>query len=88
MAEEKDYTFCLMPGAKTRYTAGRFDAVTRTPHYEIEINVPSHVSDQVRVSQFLLGTPENCQWAWDIKNNSTWPAFIIIKKDGQRMPKL
>ena len=83
MSEQKDYTLCLMPGTKTRYAAGPFDVKTRAPHYEIEINVPSHVRNQVEVNQFLLGTPENCQWAWDIKNDSSYPAFIYIKKDGQ-----
>ena len=83
MTEQKNYTFCLMPGIKTRYAAGPFDVKTRAPQYEIEINVPPHVRNQVEVKQVILGTPENCQWAWDIKNDTSNPAFISIKKDGQ-----
>jgi hypothetical protein len=87
MANEKDYRFCLIPGSKTRHVAGPPCVKNRIPHYEIEIDVPSHVRDKVEVKQFLLGTPKNCQWAWDLKNNSTWPAFVTIKKDGQRIKK-
>jgi hypothetical protein len=83
--KEKDYSFCLMPGIKTRHAAGPFDVKTRKPKYEIEINVPSHVRDQVEIKQFLLGTPEKCQWAWDIENKSTWPAFVTIRKDGEKI---
>lgn len=85
MTDVKDYTFYLMPGGKTRYIAGPFDINTRLPHYEIEISVPTHVRDQIEVNQFLLGTPENCQWAWDIKNNTSWPTFIIIRKNGEKI---
>lgn len=83
MSDKRDYTFCLMPGEKTRWIAGPFDAETRKPHYEIDISIPPHVREQVEVNQFLSGTPENCQWAWEFKNNSAWPAFVIIKKDGE-----
>ena len=86
MTEEKDYTFCLSPGNKTRYAAGPFDINTRKPRYEIEINIPSHVRNQVEVKQFLMGSENNYQWVWNIENKSTWPAFIIIKKDGQMIP--
>lgn len=55
--QEKDYSFYLMPGGKTRHVAGPFDVKTRKPRYEIEINVPSHVYDRVEVKQFLLGYP-------------------------------
>lgn len=85
MTEEKDYSFLLYPGNKTRHIAGPFDVKNRTPHYGIEIDVPSHVRNQVEVTQFLLGTPENCQWAWDIENKTTWPAFVTIKKDGLKV---
>ena len=83
LAEERDYTFRLMPGKSTRYLAGSFNATTRTPRYEIEINVPSHVQNQIKVEQILTGTKDDCQWAWDIENKSSWPAFILVKKDGQ-----
>ncbi len=85
MSDEKDYTFCLMPGTKIRHNAGPFDTETRKPRYEIEINIPKHARDQVEIEQFLMGNPENRMWVWDIKNKSTWPAFITIKKDGEKI---
>ncbi len=86
MADDKDYTFVLGPGGKTRWAAGPFDVKTRQPRYEIEISIPAHVRNQVDVNQFLLGTPDNCEWAWDIKNRSSWPAFVIIRRDGEIIP--
>lgn len=85
MENEKDYTFYLQPGGKTRWAAGSYDIKTQQPHYEIEISVPKHVRDQVEVNQFLLGTPDRCQWVWDINNRSSWPAFVVVKKDGELM---
>jgi|WetSurMetagenome_2_1015567.scaffolds.fasta_scaffold106301_3 hypothetical protein len=85
MSDDKDYSFCLSPGIKTRHIAGPFDVKTRKPHYEIIVSVPTHVRNQVEIKQFLLGTPDNCQWGWDIKNGSTWPAFVTIKKDREKM---
>lgn len=82
MNDEKDYTFSLSPNSKSRHVAGPFDTKTHKPDYEIKISVPNHVKSQVEVNQILLGTPENCQWAWDIHNKSSWEAFIFIKKDG------
>jgi hypothetical protein len=82
-AMSDDYTFVLSPGMKTRYSAGSYDVNLRSPNYNIELSVPKHVQAQVEVKQFLLGTPENCMWAWDIHNKSTWPAFVIVKKDGE-----
>ena len=85
MSDEKDYSFCVLPGNKTRHIAGPFDRKDRTPHYEIEIDVPEHVRSQVEVKQFVVGTSENCEWAWDIRNNSTYPVFVTIKKDGEKI---
>jgi len=85
MSDEKDYNFCLMPGIKTRHIAGPFDVNTRKPYYEIIVSIQAHVRNQVEINQFILGTPDNCQWGWDINNKSTWPAFVIVKKDGEKM---
>jgi len=85
---EKDYTFCLMPGIKMRHIGGPYNVETRKPSYELHVSVPSHVRDQVEVNQVLLGTPENCKWAWDLKNKSRWPAFVTIKKDGQMIKSI
>ncbi|MBU4317121.1 MAG: hypothetical protein KKF30_07585 [Proteobacteria bacterium] len=79
---EKDYTFLLSHNSKTRHIAGKFDIKTRKPRYEIEVNVPSHVKNQVEVNQIMLGTPEDCRYAWDINNKSNYPVFITIKEDG------
>lgn len=80
---ETIYTFCIMPGKKRRYIAGPYDVKTRLRRYHIEINVPKHVRDMVQLNQILLGTPESCQWAWDINNQSTYPALVIITEDGK-----
>ena len=53
-----------------------------TPRYSIEVSAPGHVRHEIHVTQFLMGTEGNYTWVWDIENRSTWPAFIIIKKDG------
>ena len=82
MANENQCTFVLDPGKKKRLFAGTYDVKSRKPQYEIDINVPKHVRNQIEVNQKLIGNEDYCQWAWDIKNNSTWPAFITIKKDG------
>lgn len=78
----KDYSFLLNPNQKKRYIAGSYDPKNHRPIYEIEIDVPKHVKNQVSEKQILVGTPENCQWGWDIENNSSWPAYVVIKKDG------
>lgn len=83
MPEEKNYSFLLSPGNKTRYIAGSFDVKTRKPCYEIEVNVPTHVRNRVEIQQYLVGSPENCQWGWEINNKSSWPAIVTIKKDGE-----
>jgi hypothetical protein len=86
--EVQDYTFRLDPGDKTRYVAGPYDPKTRSPHYTIEIDVPKHIRGQVEYKQFLVGTEGKREWGWDIKNNSSWLAFIIIRKDGEVMSHL
>ncbi len=85
MLIEKDYSLCLMPGKQIRQVAGPFDIQTHKPVYDIEVKVPSHVRKQIKISQILFGTPGNCQWAWDIINNSTEPVFLIIKEDGMKI---
>ncbi len=79
---EQNYTFQLAPGKSTRHPAGPYDQETHSPRYEIEISVPSYVRHQIEVKQFLMGKEGSRIWVWDIKNNSTYPAFVIIKKDG------
>ena len=46
-------------------------------------NQPVWVGSPFFLLVSAIGTSENCQWDWDIKNNSTWPAFVTIKKDGK-----
>lgn len=83
MSDEKDYTLGLGPKSKTRHSPGPFDIETRKPHYEIEISAPKHVKHQIEVRDFLMGNPGSYQWVYEINNKSSWPAFIIIKKDGE-----
>ncbi len=78
----RDFTFELPSSGKTRYSAGKYDQGTATPKYTIEISASSHVRDQVNVKQFLVGGAGEVTWGWEIQNKSTWPAFIIVKKDG------
>jgi hypothetical protein len=80
---EKD-NFSFVVGAKTkiRYAAGPYDKVGRSPHYEISWSIWKNETDNVEAEQFLMGKEGNYTWVWDIKNNSTWPAFITVKCDG------
>lgn len=77
-----EYTFQLPPGGKTRWNAGAYDPESRTPRYTIEVLVPEHVRYQIETKQFLMGTPGNYLWVWDIQNKSTWPAFVSVLRDG------
>jgi hypothetical protein len=81
MIDPTDYTFELSPGKKTRYSAGTYDRDKMQPRYTIEISAPVHVKNLIEVKQFLLQNAGGFEWAYDIHNKSTWPAFIIIKKN-------
>jgi len=83
MSKEKDYTICLSEGSKIRYIAGSYDRKKSAPRYSIEIVIPEHVKSQVQVRQLLIKFSNNYQWSWDIHNKTNWPAFIVIKKDGE-----
>ena len=83
MAKEIDYTFQLAPNQKRRYIAGPYDPKTNSPKYKISINIWQHLIDRVECNQILIGTSEHCNWAYDLNNKTTWPAYISVKKDGQ-----
>jgi len=83
--EKIDCTFCLEPGQKRRYIAGEYSPKEMTPKYEIEVNAVHHVKPQVICEQVLVGNPEKCSWAYDLENKSTWPVFVIVKKDGEML---
>ena len=85
MAEEKDYSFCVMPKQKMVHIAGPFDVKTSTPCYEIESNGPPYDNHKLEITRVLAGTPDNRQVGWQINNKSDYPVFITIKKDGQRI---
>ena len=80
-----DFTFQLDPGQKRRYIAGAYSPKEMVPKYGIEINAPPHVKPQVLCEQILVGNPEKCSWAYDLENKSTWPVFVIVKKDGEML---
>lgn len=84
---DNTYTLCLSPGGKTRYAAGPYDKENQKPIYTIEIGVPSHVKHEVEVKQSLLQFADGYQWTYDLHNTSSWPAFIIIYKDGVPLPQ-
>ena len=78
-----NYTFQLAPGAKTRHNAGSYDPNLYLPKYEIEVMTPDDfVRSKVQVNQVLMGTKGSHFLVFDIQNNSTWPVFIQVKKDG------
>lgn len=79
---ENDYTFVLMPGAKIRYNAGPYDQATHSPRYEIALSCPTHVAHQIHEEQFLMGAEGHRIWMWAMENQSTWPVFVLVKKDG------
>lgn len=78
---KKDYTFQLNQNSKFRYNAGSYDQESQTPKYKIDVSIPEHVKNQIKIKQFLMGEKGDNLWVWDIENNSTYPAFISIKKD-------
>ena len=78
----QDFTLELSPEAKTRYVAGPYDQASAIPKYTIEVSIATHVRSQVEVKQFLLQGAGGLTWGWDIRNKSTWPAFIVARKDG------
>ena len=87
---KKNYTFVLSPGQKKcRYNAGFYDPVSSMPKHEISVlNAMPELEAQVEINQFLMGNEGDRFWVWELTNNSTWPAFITIKKDGElvKMP--
>ena len=82
---EKDYTFCLEPGEKKRYIVGPYNPQEMAPKYEIIINAPHHFKPQILCEQILVGNPEKCNWAYNLENKSSWPVFVIVKKDGEML---
>ena len=78
-----DYTFQLSPGGKARHNAGSYSQETCLPKYELEISIPEHAKNQVDIQQFLMGNEGSRTWVWEITNNSTWPAFCSVTKDGE-----
>ncbi len=83
MSEQGDYTFMLEAGQKRRYIAGSYNPKTMLPKYELTINIWNHIKGKVDCDNILLGDKDNCSWACDLHNKSTWPAYIIVKKDGE-----
>ncbi|EGR1985722.1 TPA: hypothetical protein GRI96_24895 [Vibrio parahaemolyticus] len=76
-------TFELGPKSKTRYNAGEYDPETFSPKYEIKVAARDDIArSQVEINQILMGNKGSRIWVWDITNNSTWPIFISIMKDG------
>ena len=85
---EKEYTFQLSPKSKTRYNAGPYNPKTRSPKYEIDYLCPTPESrNQIEVNQILMGHEDSHFLVWEIENNSTWPIFFSVKKDGQLVIK-
>lgn len=87
MDNSEDYTFILDSKTNTRYVVGKYNYDTKTPCYEIELSVPQHVKNYVEVKHVLIGSPENCNWGWDISNESSWPVIVKVKKDGVLIKK-
>lgn len=85
MVSEIDFTFKVSPREKSRYNAGPYDAKTQSPRYTLEISIPEHVKHLVVIQQFLMGGENNRIWVWDIESKSSWPAFIIVRRDGELM---
>lgn len=82
MTEPTEYSFMLPPKTKRRHVAGKYDYEKKEPRYEIEASIPEHVRHQLDVKHVLIGSPQSCQWGWDLDNKSSWPAFVTIKENG------
>ena len=78
-----DYTLQLGPKSKTRYNAGPYNQESQSPRYEIDYSAGPDSYHLIEISQFLMGKEGSRMWVWDIENKSTWPVFIMIKRDGQ-----
>lgn len=73
----------IPPGGTFRRAAGPYDLKNKLPRYEVDVlAVDAHASDQVVVDSEIMGRVDNYSWIWKITNNSTWPVFITLKKDG------
>jgi len=83
MSVHKNYSYYIEPGNRMRQVAGPYDVETKKPHYTIQVECPSHVRNQVKQNTFLIGNPDNCSWAWEVLNNSSWPVFVTVKKEGK-----
>ena len=83
--EIPDYTFCLMPGIKTKWS-GEYDPAVARPSYDIRISAGPDCRELITLSQVLMY--QGTLWVYELKNGSTWPAFVSILKDGVLVPWL
>ncbi|MDA3871634.1 MAG: hypothetical protein PF551_04695 [Candidatus Marinimicrobia bacterium] len=85
MLENND-SYYIEPGKKIQRVAGPYDIKTHKPQYSIEVNYPSHVKNQVEQKTFIIENSRNYFWAWKVVNNSNWPIFVTVKRDGIVIP--
>ena len=70
-------------GGSFRRPAGPYDLESRLPRYDVEVlAVDDHASHQVVIDSEIMGSVGNYTWIWRIMNNSSWPVFITLKKNG------
>jgi hypothetical protein len=85
---EKQHSFYLSPKSESRYNAGEYDPKTRTPKCEIDCLCPTPESrNQIEIDEIIMGNEGSYILVWDIKNDSTWPIFFDVKRDGQLVIK-
>jgi len=78
---ERDYSLMLAAGRETTINAGEYDRKRQRPAYSLTISSPFR--HEIQEEQFLVPTADGHLWTWRVKNNSSWPAFIIVTIDGK-----
>lgn len=79
----KEYTLMVDPRRSGRRNAGPYDPKTNTPRYEEAFDAPSpEARRSFHIESKVMGTEGNYLWVWEFRNDSTWPIFLTLKKDG------
>ncbi|MDA3140167.1 hypothetical protein [Vibrio metschnikovii] len=80
------FTLQVAPKSQARYNAGSYDPILYMPKYDVEMFTPyQDVQGQVDINRVVMGSKGAHFLVLEIKNNSTWPVFLSVTKDGVLM---
>ena len=78
-----NYTFQLDAGVKTRFKVGSYDPISYLPKYDIEVITPhEEAKRKIEINPIIMGMEGSHFLVWEIKNDSAWPVYFNVKKDG------